>query len=501
MTLASKPAFSDLTKELGDWALAAGRFYQSEQTGFVHLYQGGGDQHAQTIPLLENVLFVLALFRSRLVEQVQEAKKLLKALLVFQNQQPGEDCGNFPVYLHEYPACHDPALALQLLAPFYWILKHFAHILGTDLKQHLEKAVRLALEQSIRCHQAKSFPYFLAVRLAAAQYVYGLMWDNKIWQEQGSEELEQLSHRQLEGWQTTKHLADILVGLQMVHPELSQSPWSSLWQRMNQTWHASLASYIGPCVREWQEGEEPQVNLYDLFGGFFFGKFSRRASLLSPCHLHGILIQPSLDKFDSKETSLVVEGDLNKQAWRLVSTNHWAYTVLEKKAPFQPIVDKTHTPFRYIWGDLHRLHTLVCQGGNIEKIDYQEKEDSLILNFDLREQSSDLEDNLKREIEFFIDFHPEFNFRLNGLASTTFELGQRIELSFAQKQIGIVFDLIEGEGYFLGHIMRGNRPSQIDKKGEKRFLAYDWTFFLRTIRRQSHCKIRATLTFHDSSPL
>lgn len=494
MTFATPPTPSDLTKELGEWALAAGRFFQSEQTGFVHLYQGNEELRAQTIPLLENALFALALLRSRLVEQVQEAKKLLKALLVFQNLQTGNEYGNFPVYLHEYPACRDPALGLQLLAPFFWILKQFGHILGGELKQQLEKTVSLVIEHSLSIHHLKPFPYALAVRLMAARLAYGVLWANNVWQQAGREELERLSHHQLEGWQTTKHLADILVGLQMVYPALSQSPWSLLWQRMKDTWHTSLACYTGPCVREWQAGEEPQVNLYDLFGGFFSGQFSRRSSLLSPCHMHGILIQSTSDQFYQPEASWMVEGKLNRQVWRTIGNPHWAYTVLEKKEPYQPNADKTHTPFRYIWGDLHRLHSFVCQGGNIEKIDYQAKENALILNFDLRDDSSEKADSSRSEIEFFIDFHPDFKFQLNGHTATTFELGQVIKFSFAQRQLLMVFDLVEGEGCFLGHFMRGNRPSQLDRKGEKRFLAYDWTFFLRTIRRQSPCKIRATLT-------
>ncbi len=494
MTLASKETPSDLLKGLSEWALAAGRYFMSEQTNYVHLYYGEREQKAQTIPLVENVLFVLALLRSRLVEQVQEAKKLLKGLLIFQNGQ-GEDRGNFPVYLHEYPACHDSTLALQLLAPFYWILKQFGHVLGLDLKQQLEQAAYLALEQSLRFHQVKPFSYSIAVRLAAAQLAYGLLWKNLAWQQMGKEELDQLAQRQLEGWYTTRHLADVLIGLQMVYPSLSTSPWHLLWQRMEQTWHAHLACYMGPCVREWQENEEPQVNLYDLFGGFFAGQFSRRATLLSLHHLHGILIQPCLEKFNLNLPSLEVQGELKKQAWHIVCRSDWAYTVLEKKEPYQPAVDKTHTPFRLIWGDLHRIHSLICQGGNIEKVEYQEGGCSLLLFFDLRDHLPEEENHPKREVEFFVDFHPDIRFYLNGHASTTFELGQKIKVSFAHQQLEMVFSLIEGEGDFLGHVMRSNRPSQVNQKGDNRFQAFDWTFFLRTIRRRGHCKLQASLSF------
>lgn len=491
MTLASKETPLDLSKELNEWALAAGRYFQSEQTGYVHLYYGEAEQKAQTIPLVENVLFIFALLRSRLVEQVQEGKKLLKGLLIFQNRQ-GEDCGNFPVYLHEYPACQDPSLALQLLAPFYWILKQFGHVLGSDLKQQLEQAACLALDQSLRFHQIKPFPYSMAVRLAAAQLAYGLIWENAAWQHAGKELLDHLAQRQLEGWHTTRHLADVLVGLQMIYSHLSTSPWHLLWQRMEQTWHSQLACYMGPCVREWQEREEPQVNLYDLFGGFFAGQFSRRASLLSSYHLHGILIQPSADKFGVNNSPLIVQGELKQQAWYTVYRSNWAYTVLEKKGTYQPAVDKTHTPFRLIWGDVHRVHSLVCQGGNVEKVEYRKEDHSVIVLFELRDPSPEEENTPKREVEFFVDFHPDIQFHLNGHAATTFELGQKVKLLFAQ-QVEIVFSLIEGEGDFLGHVMRGNRPSQMDQKGDKRFQSFDWTFFLRTIRRRGHCKLQALL--------
>lgn len=491
----SKETPSDLLKELSEWALAAGRFFQSAQTGFVHLYYGESEQRAQTIPLVENVLFILALFRSRLVEQVQEGKGLLKRLLAFQKQQAGDDYGNFPVYLHEYPFCQDPALGIQLLAPFYWILKQFGHILGVELKQQLEQAAHLVLEHSVRAHQTKVFPYSLAIRLAAVQLAYGLLWNKAEWYQVGKEQLEQLAQHQLDGWHTTRHLADILVGLQMVYPSLSDSPWSSLWQLMEQTWHAQLACYIGPCVREWQEREEPQVNLYDLFGGFLSGRFSRRASLLSYHHLHGILIQPSSDTFNLKSSSYVVERELKQQPWLTVYHLNWSYNLLEKNGPHQPTVDKTHTPYRFVWGDLHRLHSLVCQGGNIEKVEYRKENDSIILLFDLRDQPVEKESAPKREIEFFVDFHPDIQFHLNGCAATTFELGQTFQLLFKEYCLSFTFELIQGEGNFLGHVMRSNRPSQTDIKGDKRFQAYDWTFFLRTIRRQKCCRLQARIAF------
>ncbi|MFI0435651.1 MAG: hypothetical protein ACH350_08020 [Parachlamydiaceae bacterium] len=494
----------DLSKGLGEWALAAGRFFQSAQTHFLHLYQEESDPRAQTIPLFENTLFVLALFRSRLVEQIQEGKGVLRRLLAFQKKDDSLDQGNFPLYLHQYPHCQDPALALLLLAPFYWILKQFGHVLGADLRSELEGSARLALDHSLRSHQEKTFPYHLAVRLAAAELAYGLMWNDSEKMIAGQHALEQLAEDQLKGWNTTKQLADILVGLQMVYPSLAQSPWSPLWKKMKETWHPTLASYLGPCLREWQNGEEPQVNLYDLFCGFFSGHFSKRATLLNRHHLEGILIQPPLigekgtplDTFHFSAPPFSIDGEFKQQVWRtLVYSNH-ACHLLEKKAPLAPTLDKTYTPIRLVWGDLQRFHSFVCQGGNVEKCNFYEDGSRLTMEFSLADQSMEEgEGEQKKEIEFFMDIHRDIQFHINGLPATTFCLGETLDILFKRHRLSLVFDLIEGKGDFLGHIMLGNRPSQIDLKGEKRFQAYDWTIFLRTIRRQTGCRFRLQLTF------
>jgi hypothetical protein len=497
MMVVPKELPTDLSKALSDWALSAGRYLQSEQTGYVHDYYGETEQRAQTIPLVENALFALALLRSRLVEQIQEGKVLLKGLLAFQNLEEGDSYGNFPIYLHAYPICKDLTLGLQLLAPFYWILKQFGHVLGLDLRHQLEKAAHLALEHSLRLHTIKPFPYSIAVRLAAAQFSFGSLWEQLEWQQEGNKQLEQLAQRQLEGWYTTTHLGDLLVGLQMAYPSLANSQWNQLWHRMEQTWHHQMGCYMGPYIREWQEREEPQTNLYDLFGGYFARQFSQRAILLRPYHLYGALIQPSPDRFDiNSSSSCLVEGRLKQQAWQTVHTAEWAYTVLEKKEPYHPSVDKTYTPFRLIWGDRHRVHSLVCQGGCYEKVEYNLEKQAIQLVFDLRDNQAIEESNQKREIEFFVDFHPNILFTLNGHTTMTFELGQKITLSLGKHQLSLVFDLLQGEGTFLGHVMRSNRPSQAAHKGgRKSFQAYDWTFFLRTIRRQGPCRIRASLWF------
>ncbi len=122
-------------RKLVELALAAGRRRQSKQTGFVHHCYENREAEKETIPLYENSAFVLALFRSKLSENVLEARALLTKLLAF------EVGGNFPVYLHEYPLCRDLYLGAKLKKIFRWIASEFEPILGKELKESLDACI------------------------------------------------------------------------------------------------------------------------------------------------------------------------------------------------------------------------------------------------------------------------------------------------------------------------------------------------------------------------
>ncbi|HRD56241.1 MAG TPA: hypothetical protein PLC42_07595, partial [Parachlamydiaceae bacterium] len=74
-----------------------------------------------------------------------------------------------------------------------------------------------------------------------------------------------------------------------------------------------------------------------------------------------------------------------------------------------------------------------------------------------------------------------------------FQLGDVVDIVADGKNFQLKFELVEGSGQFLGHFMRGNRPSQIADKAKERFTAFDAQIFLRTIRREASCTIKATL--------
>ena len=72
-------------------------------------------------------------------------------------------------------------------------------------------------------------------------------------------------------------------------------------------------------------------------------------------------------------------------------------------------------------------------------------------------------------------------------------MSDEITLATPQIKASLQFFLEKGNGDFVGHLMRGNRPSQLKLKGADRFNAYDWQVFLRTLRREGVCDLRLRL--------
>jgi hypothetical protein len=205
-------------------ALAAGRKRQSAQTGWVHhFYASPYELRADTIPSVDNACFILALFSSRTSENILEGKALLEKLLAF------EVAGNFPIYLHEYPACKNPYLPWQIRPPLYWIHHYFHNLLGEELKGKLKECLE---------------------RLKPAPKE-SILW------------------------------ADFLIQGQL-DKQFDPSPAAAHW-------HPTLHAFIGTQP---QEKTQPQVTLYDLFMGDLFSSYSKRALQDHPCHLRAALIQP-----------------------------------------------------------------------------------------------------------------------------------------------------------------------------------------------------------------
>jgi hypothetical protein len=475
-------------KGLVEKAIAAGRHFQSPQTGYIHYFphQKLGEVH-HTIPIYENFLFALALLRSRLVENINEAKLLLTNLLSFQHPQ-----GNFPTYLHEYPHCRDALNGIDILAPLFWTIKHFGHVLGADFRQKLEDSFQKLIEYGLSLHHEHHTPYSMAARYAAGLISGGKLFKNEEWISKGHALLDQLINDQ-DAWCSTEYFADVLIALQMADIAIFEDEkWKELKDFCVNTWNRQICMYVGPAIRELQLKQEPKPNVYDLFMGNFFGTFSQRSDSLDLYHLQGALIQP-IELIHPPTLKSHFEGFYKDQKWNCINEKETALSFLEKK-PKQVSLENTYSPLRIVWGDSKFAHTFVCQGCKCSNIEYKMNENSYDLFFQLDREIDLQEKEKQREINFYFDFHPDYKILVNGHTATTFEMGQTVTLELNDHKLTLKFEVVEGSGQFLGHVSHGNRPSQSLHPADLRFEAYDWNLFIRTIRRDAKVRLKATIT-------
>lgn len=488
---------SELIRKFIEWAVSAGRNYQSPQTGFVHYYYGYPSLALhQTIPIYENVLFALALLRSRQVENIKEAQNLLTRLFAFQSRDVNDlSHGNFPVYLHEFPHCRDYSAAIQLLAPLYFIWMGFRHILGEELRVVFKKSIENLVEYGLKADRERSFPYSIAIRFAAGMMAFGKLFEQENWINKGSERLKVLGDRAAQdSWCHTGHLTDVMVASQMVPQAFKEEQWNPFWKFVSDTWQAELGCYCGPSLQEKQDQFEPEVSLYDLYLGYFNGHVAARVfQKIRFVHLSGALIHSMLWKMDS--ALKIMQSSLLSETWTCIKKQDWALTLLEKTLPISEKREFAYTPFKMLWGDRRVTHSLVCQGCQAKKITYEWKDPFVEMIFEL-EENYESKMELAREISFYFDNHPAFKVTVEGRLTNTFELGQRVTLHLEKgKEIQLIFELLEGEGHFMGHLAQANRPSQIYQGLDKKPQVFDWVLFLRTIRRTEHCRLRLRVAF------
>ena len=459
-------------KELIELAVNSGRKWQSTQTGFIHYcYHLKGESTHYPIPIVENFLFVLALLRTRNAENITEAKELLSRLLYFQNE-------GFPIYQHDYPTCYSRTIGASLLPIFYWIQKDYLKILPPDLKQRFENAINELLDWTLEKDCEKPAPYPLALKIAACAKVF-----------RNEDRMQELLDRGPDpSWYNPVGIADILTGLQVLYPKISESPWKDFWDHVLQTWDPKIGSYTGPAMQEFQVQGEPQVTAYDYFLGSLTKSFSARAKVLHPVALQAALIQ------DWNEE--IVPQSPGKRLFDSLSFGNISGSVQEVKNPYDPNLHKGFSPLRLLWGNLEQANSFLCQGGNVLRMDYKVS-DGVDCLFHIKGAPDTEEREKNRDVQFFVNLHEDLKILVNGSPSTTFRFGETVTLEDAQARVSLTFTLDEGKGDFLGHIMRGNRPCQIAAKGKERFSAYDYQIFLRTIRRKEPCQIKVHLKIEE----
>ena len=417
--------------------LRAARKRQSAQTGFVHYCSKSQMHERETIPLFENFCFILALLRSKMSENIIEAKQLLQRLLAFEVQ------GHFPLYLHEFPLCNDRMLSLKLLSVFYAIFTDFQAVLGDTLCLHLERLIERIVLNGYQALEQRQ----LALRYEWMLKAYALP-----------------SHMPDFFPQTLEQIADILPALHMAYRR--NAPIEALLKQLVAKWHGLLLVYL---EAQEQEQATPKPMLLDFFLCDLCQSYPARLLEDHPIHLRTAMVY-SFNAVKEESDPLVLAS---------CTSTH---------IPFQILSSHPRQPYTLYWGSADELHSLVCDPKKAE-CSIKETADGAEFTFTLPPFSGDEEE---MQIAFFCNLHPAHRFKHKA---TTFQLGQKIELVSKGLTIELTFYPLKAQGLFFGHLSHANRPLQCAATAHREHKAYDWQIALRSIKRIEGCVLGATLKY------
>lgn len=469
-------------KQVYDLALGTGRSWQNAQTGWIHYCYNLEDEEVHfPIPVYENFLYALALMKSKVGDNIQEAKQLLEKLLAFQSE-------SFPVYLHEYPVARDKWIGIQLLPIYALVFDGFQQILGETLKTALTASMEKLVQHTLKQLAEQPPHYHLSIKLGGTLEHLGRSFQKNDWKAQGESLLQTaLQNEDRRAWLSPPLMGDMLVGLLLAYPKIKESPWKDLWETLCESWSIRIGAFSGPSWREYQSGLEPQLTLYDLFMSVYSGAFPYRAFADHPIQLQAVLISDAQDLFPHDL------HEIRQDSWFVKQREKCTLGVMSKTDEVPQAWEKGYTPFKILWGNLNRYRSLVMQGGNCKTISYEITEKGIDLIIELDEPIEKDDRERHREICLFTEYYESDQLLVSEEKATAFKLNDHVTLHSENHHFKIVFQQIQGSGEFMGHIMKGNRPSQINTKGKHRTEAFDWMIFLRTIRRTGTCRFLVSI--------
>lgn len=448
--------------------------YIHPQTGFIHFcYQPKESNYDVTIPLYENLLYVYTLFKTKIIEKIQEAKELLSALLYFQNIE----LKNFPVYLHEYPKCNNPYLPLKILPPLIFILKQFNSVLGEEILEKLKLSILYLIETCLKFFNEDSLKIehkilLIASILSTKDFILIEADVNRIIDSIEINEIEKKFFN-------PQIIGDILTAFQIHKPLLERFPLDCF-----QFYSSKLGAYVGPALQIPYYKNQPQPTLFDYHCASIYRTYSKRLLTEDISLLYATLIQPYKEKFVDNEF-IRLSGELNFYKWNYFCSSYYCCASIDMPLKKEISNWKLMAPLYLTWGDLSFIHSFVLQGGNYQTIKTIIEKDFIELTVELAEEF-DLEDKEKKnELIFWLNKHPETKILVEDQKATTFKIENKIHVIAEKINFVISFTILEGDVQMLGHIMPGNRPSQIYNMNKNHYETFDWQILLRTLRRSS----------------
>jgi hypothetical protein len=428
----------DLVRHCIDLAYTSGKKLQNPASGFVTQEAG--------VSLYDNLLFCLALFRTKTQENMAEAKKLLERLLFFQQRFPQVPWyGNFPLYLHDFPYCKEHLQAVRCLPPLLWISKGFAHILGEELQNSLHSSIEalLSFAKSIK----EQLPGWAKIQLAACALAYGQSFEEP-----------SISFDDLCLIGDPIALSGLISAFQL-HPTAN---FNNLWEVLANSWHRVELQFVGPLYKL----RSKEASLYDYYMGLFSGRLSKKAESLCPEALAAALVYPRHHLLE-----ITYPVALKRERYFIKQEEAFALSCLGGHFASHELGGLY--PFHLVSGGVSLVmqapHCLITLEGDSHFF------------VDIPEELIGKEEVLS----FWFDKNEKTELTVLGSKATCFSIDEPITIRLGNVSLSLSCSLVFGEGQLLWHQLLGNRW-----QSTKTMESTDRRLSLRAVRGKGPLKIK-----------
>lgn len=425
----------------------AGRLYQSEQSNFVHYHpkvlEGA---YPQAIPLYENALFILLLFRSKTLENSKEAKFLLDRVLFYQDKNPeSESYGNFPVYMHDFPYARDFITAFLLFMPLSYIQRDFCFALGDVLKTRLQEAITLLESYCRRALKNNKVPVW-----AAALFEDVAVPEELSWAEAGKLFM-------VATFRENKHVKD------------------AIRRCIEALWHEGAQAVLTCPYYLSFDGFSPTIEFLDFVAVLDSDSIPERLKHSHIKHLDIALLFPEEQKMQYADTAFVAGYHIEKKAtWGVSYTSQDSLMPMYMVTPNHTLL--AVTPFQGTCAATNSTFTISFVVEPSFSCDFMDE---------------------ANVFEFFVNFSPDLTLTVQNKAATVFHADEKATLNMKTHTIECSYH-VEGEGTIIGHYIRKNRPQQKMTKGEYRTFSFDAALALRAVDIAATTRVTITLSVADA---
>ena len=404
-------------------ALQSARKMQNKESGFVHVENG--------VPFFENCLFCLALFRTKTHESMQEAKILLDRLLYFQQKDPHlPSQGNYPVYLHDYPYCRDHYLAAKAAHALTLIQREFSQILGDSLRERLQTSLGLATCFAQELSKKEALPLWMQVKIAALTGDWQFV-DPSLMREQDYQ-ADAVGHMLASFYMTADSLED---------------NW--LWRYVVDTYHVPSRSYGGPAFRHLQKEFHQKISLYDYMLGMLSDSMPSHCLVPQEAALQAALTVSCSDTLHD-HINRKVDGVCGSLSWHVQHEEAFVLSWIDE----HPAVSTQPGFYPCLLQIDGKAMTLNIQKG---KVFCKATSSGICCDIAFDPECFQTETERKKVLSFAMP-SDGLQFFVEGVAASTFALGETITIRSSTRVMTVQFEALDGDVRFFGNIGPTNRP-------------------------------------------